>query len=71
MFAALLIAVLCVEHRQVAGSSPVDVSAMEPPPHDSFESVLQRAAGTADHSAQWTELALSNSTSTDGAMPTR
>ncbi len=72
MFAAVLIAVLCVEHRAVTRPSSAEASNSDASGHDSFESVLQRTpSGAVDHSAQWTDLALSSSTSTEGATPTR
>jgi len=72
MFAAVLIAVLCIEHQEVTRSGALDVSTADAPAHDSFESVLQRSAGiTLGHSAQLTDLALSNSTSTAGETPTK
>lgn len=72
IFAAVLIALLCVEHRQVTRSAAVDMSNAAPDVHDSFESVLQREPGAAaNHSAQLTDLAFNNSISTEGAMPTR
>lgn len=71
MFAAVLISAMYVQHRGItrpaAGHSNSDAVAP-----DSFESVLQRAAfGTIDYSAQLTDLASSNSTSTEGDTPTK
>ena len=72
MFAAVLIAILCVEHGAVTRTSSVDSSNSAAADHDSFESVLQRTPSSAvDHSAQLTDFALSSSTSTEGATPTR
>ncbi|MBW8828791.1 MAG: hypothetical protein JF606_05055 [Burkholderiales bacterium] len=71
MFAAILISVLYVEHRGVtrlaAGDSNTAAVSL-----DSFESVLQRPGfGNIDHSAQLTDFAFSNSTSTEGDTPTK
>ena len=71
LFAAILISVLYVEHhgvtRLTVGDSNKGIVSL-----DSFESVLQRPGfGTIDHSAQLTDFASSNSTSTEGETPTK
>jgi len=68
MFAALLVGVLWLEHRQVAPAPPAINAG---PPQESFESVLRRNAADDDHSAQLTDFAFKSSDSTEGATPTR
>ena len=69
MFAALLVGVLWLDHRQVAPVPPANTAG--PPPQESFESVLRRNAADDDHSAQLTDFAFKSSDSTEGATPTR
>ena len=71
MLAALLTTII-LRHEQVVPLRSFDAFPVSPLPFDSFASVLERGqAGDADHSAQWTGFAFSNSTSTDGDTPTR
>ena len=69
VFAALLVGVLCLEHRQVT-PEPHGLNA-GPASQESFESVLRRNSSEEDHSAQLTDFAFKSSDSTEGSTPTR
>jgi len=69
IFAALLVGVLCLEHRHVT-PEPRAIDAA-PESHESFESVLRRNTADEDHSAQLTDFAFRSSDSTEGTTPTR